>query len=68
LLKSNPDALAELGLRQSGGKALDLNALSNFNIDGIGFSRGHGSLRQGAFRPSRIASSDTLPSLHRFRE
>ena len=24
-------------------------------IDGIGFSRGHGSLRLGALRPSRVA-------------
>src|SRR5262249_3272873 len=62
LLERHADALAELGLRQSGGKALDLDALSNLDINGIGFSRGHGSLRLGALRPSRVASSDTLPS------
>src|ERR1043166_630470 len=68
LLKCDTDALTEFGLRQPGGKALNFDALSNLDIDWIGFARGHGNLRLAAFRPSRIASSDTLPSLHRFRE
>src|SRR5436853_1915127 len=51
LLKGHTNALAQLGLRQSGGKALNLDALSNLDIDWIGFSRGHGSLRLGASAP-----------------